>query len=93
MPEASRDGLPTVSEVSRLTSRAASTPEASRDGLPTVSEASRLTSRAGPRLEQAGTARLPVRRPALPTLPYLAATVTHLKKYVSNQLTKRDLTE
>jgi hypothetical protein len=64
-----RDGLPTVSEASRLTSRAAGVPEASRDGLPTV------------------------RRDALPTLPYLATTVTHLKKYVSNQLTKRDLLE
>jgi hypothetical protein len=44
MPEASREGLPTVSEASRLTSRAAGMPEASREGLPTVSEASRLTS-------------------------------------------------
>jgi hypothetical protein len=32
-----------------------------------------------------------VRRDALPTLTYLPATVTHLKKCVSDQLTKRDL--
>jgi hypothetical protein len=34
-----------------------------------------------------------VRRDALPTLAYLAATVTRLKKYVSRQLSKRDLSE
>jgi hypothetical protein len=34
-----------------------------------------------------------VRRDALPTLAYLAATATRLKKYVSCQLAKRDLSE